>query len=200
MYLLQTLEYASGVLIVITLYLVRQWKELSDIIRNKYESEGRLHKSKTQSKKRSRTKSSKTPKSVKRLSGSYFLVTDSATSKKRSSPSATTDKKKPSGLKPKRLSGSYFLVMDSATTDKKTPSGLKPKSKQSGDSSSRRNYCSSIKAMLHRSSPNYINSRKYQIRKVNVRGTRPLPARITMLRRCLYWFFSKFNNCSHFTT
>ena len=169
------LEYTSEALILLTLYLISEkflmpvvFLPLSNKVMNHWGQ-------KKSSKKRRRTRSAKSPMPVKRLSGSYFVVDDSSTLVKRSTPTDSKTRKRSDSTSRK---WSLKQAM-------KTPRNQRTKS---GDSSTKRMIINSLKNVLAKTSPKYIYSK---LRKIDLRGNKPLPLRIIQLRRGLYWFIYK---------
>ena len=178
------LEYTSEALILLTLYLISE-KFLMPVVflplSNKFMNQWGQKRS---SKKRRRTRSAKSPMPVKRLSGSYFVVDDSSTLVKRSTPTDSKTRKRSS---PSDSSSRKRSSPSDSTSRKwslkqamKTPRNQRTKS---GDSSTKRMIINSLKNVLAKTSPKYIYSK---LRKIDLRGNKPLPLRIIQLRRGLY--------------
>ena len=186
------LEYVSEALLIFTLYLISD-KFLIPVVfmplSNKFMHSWVHAHQQMSNKKRRRIRSAKSPMPVKRLSGSYFVVNDSATlvkrstptdlkSRKRSSPSDSSSRKRtsPSGSTSRKWSLKQAM---------KTPRNQRSKSE---DSSTKRMIFNSLKNVLAKTSPKYIFSK---LRKVNLKGNKPLPLRIIHLRCGLYWLIHK---------
>ena len=146
------LEYTSEALILLTLYLISE-KFLIPVVfmplSNKFMNRWGHDHQKRSNKKRRRTRSAKRPMPVKRLSGSYFVVNDSATLVKRSTPTDSKSRKRSSpsdSSSRKRNSPSDSTSRNwSLKQVKKTPRNKRP---TSGDSSTKRMIINSLKNVL----------------------------------------------------